>query len=553
MLREPAGILACRFWRHPCRQFRALKPALGIPYAPLVIPASANRERRLERSRNRLKPGLQTLFIAALALLTSTIHAATYYVATNGSDANPGTVAAPFYNVSKATALAAPGDIIFMRGGTFYYTNIIRITNSGTAGAPIKLWAYTNEAPVLDFSGMAANPANRAFLIYSNANWWHFKGLEIYRAGDNGMKIEGSHHIIEQCSFHHCRDSGLQIGLADSDDDIPDRVCSNLVLNCDSYLNYDPRASGGNADGFACKLHPGAGNVFRGCRAWENSDDGWDLYKALYTIVLEDCWTWHNGDPASFGVGSAGNAGGFKLGGDSNFAGHHLVYRCIAFNNTGFGQSSAGKAFHQNDNQAGLVLFNCLSFSNNYNYAINNDVPEVPTAKNCVGFGGITKNAAFVSDATFVSNSWNFSTNVVNATAADYGDLSEAAAKAPRQADGSLPSGFARFVNESDLINKGVNVGFPFNGPAPDLGPFEYFVAPQSPCTIAPVGGGWTNGGFRVRVTGLTSHGQVLIHASTNLPNWQPIYTNAPVTGELLYLDTAALNHPLRFYRAEEK
>ncbi len=67
------------------------------------------------------------------------------------------------------------------------------------------------------------------------------------------------------------------------------------------------------------------------------------------------------------------------------------------------------------------------------------------------------------------------------------------------------------------------------------------------------MGSGWTNGGFHVRVTGLTSHGQVLIHAATNLPNWQPIYTNAPVTGELLYLDTAAPNHMQRFYRSEEK
>jgi hypothetical protein len=496
---------------------------------------------------------LALLGVWALFAPSTTLRAATYYVATNGNDANPGTLAAPFYNVTKATALAAPGDTIFMRGGTYNYTNVVRITNSGTAGAPIKLWAYTNEQPLLDFSQQADDPANRAFLITSNGNWWHFKGLEIYRAGDNGMKIEGSHHIVEQCSFHHCRDSGLQIGFADSDSDDPTRACSNLVLNCDSYLNYDPRASGGNADGFACKLHPGEGNVFRGCRSWENSDDGWDLYKALYTIVLEDCWTWHNGDPASFGVASAGNAGGFKLGGDSNFAGHHLVYRCIAFNNTGFGQSAAGKAFHQNDNQAGLVFFNCLSFSNNYNYAINNDVPEDPVAKNCVGFAGITKNAAFVSTAIFVSNSWNFATNLVNATAADYGDLSEAAAKAPRQADGGLPTGFARLLGNSDLINRGVNVGFPFNGAAPDLGPFEYAAAPQSPSSISPVGSGWTNGGFRLRVTGLTSHGQVLIYAATNLSAWQAIHTNAPVTGELIYLDTTATNFTQRYYRAEEK
>src|SRR6185295_6639120 len=231
--------------------------------------------------------------------------AATYHVSPSGNDSNSGSLAFPFLTVTKAASVAAAGDLIFMRGGTFNYTNTIRLTNAGSAGSPIRLWAYTNELPVLDFSVQADDPNNRGFLLTSNANRWYFKGLEVYRAGDNGMKVEGSFNIVEQCSFHHCRDSGLQIGLGDSDEDISTRVCSNQVINCDSYLNYDPRASGGNADGFCCKLHPGAGNSFKGCRSWENSDDGWDLYKNEFDVTLEDCWTWHNGDPASFGVGSA--------------------------------------------------------------------------------------------------------------------------------------------------------------------------------------------------------------------------------------------------------
>jgi hypothetical protein len=45
---------------------------------------------------------------------------------------------------------------------------------------------------------------------------------------------------------------------------------------------------------------------------------------------------------------------------------------------------------------------------------------------------------------------------------------------APRQADGSLPvNDFARLVAGSDLVDKGVGVGLPFTGSAPDLGAFE--------------------------------------------------------------------------------
>jgi hypothetical protein len=62
----------------------------------------------------------------------------------------------------------------------------------------------------------------------------------------------------------------------------------------------------------------------------------------------------------------------------------------------------------------------------------------------------------------------------VTPNAADYNSLLESAAKAPRQADGSLPTGFARLLTGSDLIDQGVNVGQPFAGSAPDLGPYEH-------------------------------------------------------------------------------
>ena len=44
-----------------------------------------------------------------------------------------------------------------------------------------------------------------------------------------------------------------------------------------------------------------------------------------------------------------------------------------------------------------------------------------------------------------------------------------------RNEDGSLPNiDFMKLVSGSDLIDKGINVGLPYNGAAPDLGAFEY-------------------------------------------------------------------------------
>jgi hypothetical protein len=55
----------------------------------------------------------------------------------------------------------------------------------------------------------------------------------------------------------------------------------------------------------------------------------------------------------------------------------------------------------------------------------------------------------------------------------------------PRQADGSLPDiDFLKLAKNSQMIDKGVNVGLKYEGKAPDLGAYEYgYVAP----VIAPV------------------------------------------------------------------
>lgn len=47
---------------------------------------------------------------------------------------------------------------------------------------------------------------------------------------------------------------------------------------------------------------------------------------------------------------------------------------------------------------------------------------------------------------------------------AEHGSLLETAAKAPRQADGSLLIGFARLLASRDLLDQSVNVGLSFNG-----------------------------------------------------------------------------------------
>jgi hypothetical protein len=411
---------------------------------------------------------------SAVATLTVTVPSTNgnFYVAPTGSDANPGTFEAPFATLGKAQSVAQPGNIIYMRGGTYYPSATIHITNSGTAANRIQLLAYPGETPYLNFTNQPYGDANRGILFRTNAAYWNIKGLEIGYAGDNGVKVEGHHLRFEQCVFHHNGDTGLQIGFGHTDDNPDGQLAAYIeVVNCDSYENFDDGpTNGGNADGFAAKMHCGRNISFTGCRAWGNSDDGWDLFETDYSIIISNCWTWKSGFLGQ------GNGNGFKLGGNGtggDSLGTHHAYNCVTFGNKVNG-------FTQNSHKDGLVVMSCVSFTNGssgYNYfmegSLNSGKQNV--FKNNVG---IRRNPAssgnnFIEDngPVEVNNSWNLS---VTANYADYGSVLEAAALAPRQPDGTLPTGFVRLVAGSDLIDQGVDIGSPFNGAAPDLGPYEY-------------------------------------------------------------------------------
>jgi len=68
----------------------------------------------------------------------------------------------------------------------------------------------------------------------------------------------------------------------------------------------------------------------------------------------------------------------------------------------------------------------------------------------------------------------------------------------------------------------------------------------------SPANLGMTDGGFHMRVTGLAGQGPSIIYASTNLVDWDGIFTNPPYVGTLDFLDSTATNLPLRFYKAVE-
>jgi hypothetical protein len=427
------------------------------------------------------------------------LHSAVYFVSPSGSDSNIGAIGSPFYALSKAITTASAGDTIYMRGGTYYYTTATQIDKSGTADARINIWAYSDEKPVIDgaqmtYSTATERKARRGFMIYGN--YYYIKGIEVTHTPDNGMRIKASYIKVENCSFHHNRNTGLQIGLEGSSTNDGTQVQYNEIINCDSYNNCDSAKSGGDADGFACKLSAGIGNTFTNCRSWNNGDDGWDLYQQYFAVKLTNCWTWHNGDGSLFPdvTSFSGNGNGFKLGGyGSGLAvshGMHELRNCISFNNS---YSTSGRGYDQNKHGSGNKIYNCLSFNNKANWYFPN-TPDDSTKyefKNCVSFGATSSELTIPSNSVTQNNSWIFSS--FKASASDYVSLAESLACAPRNADGSIPENdFARLVSGSPMIDKGVDVGTPYSGSAPDLGPIEYVV------TDVKSEGGLLNKSFRL-------------------------------------------------------
>jgi hypothetical protein len=377
------------------------------------------------------------------------------YAAPDGRAGAAGTIDDPT-TLPDALSRARGGGTIYVRGGTYPFGSTLDLNGNGSEGAPIVLSAYPldEERPRLDFSSMSENSSNRGLSL--SGNYWHLWGIDVFAAGDNCMFVSGSNNTVEFMTFSECADTGLQLGSGASD---------NLILNCDSFFNADSTLE--NADGFAAKLDVGSGNKFKGCRSWNNLDDGWDGYLRgadNVTTTYEDCWAIDNGKLKNGSVG-AGDGNGFKTGGsDGKDLQHNASYtRCIAAGNVHDG-------FDHNSNRGSITIVNCAAHDNgaNINFSTTN-IARSLTVENTISIGTRGEQSATMTDIS--NNSWQ---DGRDATAGDFVSIDIESLKAARKPDGSLPDvDYLKLVADSDLRDAGVDLGLPYNGSAPDIGPFE--------------------------------------------------------------------------------
>ncbi len=413
--------------------------------------------------------------IVSIFLAVYSAPAANWYLATNGVDTNPGTQVSPFATIMQAQSKASSGDTVFINEGIYHPTNQNPAQDNGVY-VPINLinksgityQAMPGTRPVFDCS--LVNPTGlRVAAFWVTATGVTFQGFDVIGVQENitnannqslGFGIWGCKNCTwNQVNVHDAECVGFYAELA---------AANNLIYRCDSYNNTGINSfSFGNADGFGC--HPSTGginNVFRECRAWNNSDDGYDCINSSESVTFDHCWSYKNGNN-----GGDGNA--FKIGGWASTPQNkirnpvpvHTVRFCLAASTSSHGfyanhQPSRAACWTNNTSFSnGSADFDMLErtppdFSSTLAETSTNDMAGTnELLRYNLAFGGTLVHDLNETGDLVASNSWTMSVTV---SSADFLSTTSSQITNARAPDGSLPViTFMHLASGSDLTNLG--------------------------------------------------------------------------------------------------
>jgi uncharacterized repeat protein (TIGR02059 family) len=431
---------------------------------------------------------MKKTIIILLLFVSAVANGSTYYVSTTGNDSNPGTIASPWATWQYAFNKLSAGDVLYIRGGIYsptgtlsggVYSGVRMVSRNGSAGKEIQILAYSGEIPIMDGANITQNGEHYGIRI-EYSSYIHIKGLTVRNVVEHGVKYPATpigggdvnHITLEQCTVTRSG-NGFSFGGA----------CDYIYyINCDAFDNGDTYGSdqqpGGFCNGFNGNLSVGMHQFYEGCRAWLNSDDGYDNMAGSGYITYKNCWAFDNGH-VTWGS-MVGDGDGFKLGFPSSLknegGSQRTLTNCLAFDNglMGFDESAdPGPVIN-------MTLLNCTAYNNKASgfgfYSTSGSYSGIATLKNCIAYQNDlpprwNENVKLRSNCVQDHNSWQ---NGLTVSGSDFASLNSAEAKRARGADGSLPSiTYLHLASASKLVDAGISVNLPYNGKAPDLGAFE--------------------------------------------------------------------------------
>jgi hypothetical protein len=331
-------------------------------------------------------PFLVIILVGLLASAALTVMAAsprvqmsgaTYYVATNGNDSNPGTESQPWRTIQRAADTLVAGDTVYIRAGT--YNEQVVPQNSGASGAYITYAAYPDETVTIDGAGLTLGSRDGLFQIYRQS-YIKVVGLRVINAygggSTTGIRAEYASHIIIQGNYTYGTESS-GIGIWYSDNIVVDRN----EIEFANHGGYNENLSVSRSDqvevmnnvvhhGFNCpnggegiNVKDGASNVkvhhniahhldklCFGLDAWQNHTFNIEYYQN----VAHDCY--HGFIVSSERTGLAENI---------------WVYNNIAYNNRFNGLTVVQWGGEPDGPKRDVYFINNTSYNNGYGFRIN--------------------------------------------------------------------------------------------------------------------------------------------------------------------------------------
>ena len=279
---------------------------------------------------------------------------ATYYVAPNGDDNNPGTKAQPWQTIGKAAATLVSGDTVYIRAGTYQE----RVVPQNSGSDYIMYAAYPGERVTIDGSGVSMPSGDAGLFEVSGLSNIRISGLRIINVGpdDNHAGIlvgDSSHIIIDNNYTYNTTSSG--IGVWSSSDVTIDG--NEVELACNNGEQESITVAGTNT--FEIRNnhvhHSGPGtNGGEGIDAKDGSSNGRIYNNHVHHLnnrvgIYVEAWDKHTYNIEVYRniVYNIINNDGFAIGSEEGGLLENIrIYNNIAYNNelSGIAVSAAGDA-----------------------------------------------------------------------------------------------------------------------------------------------------------------------------------------------------------------